>query len=192
MYISLALISYLLGSIPSGLILAKIFNKADLRKHGSGNIGATNAFRVGGHLLGVLTLVLDLIKGMSSVVLAQVLEIEFPAFYGFICIIGHVFPIWLKFKGGKGVATALGVILAIYPIIGILSLGLWVIIFKASRISSVASLFSLAFSILILCLVADDYINSIFLVMSLILIVFKHKDNIIRLYRGEENKIPKR
>lgn len=192
MYISLALISYLLGSIPSGLILAKIFNKADLRKHGSGNIGATNAFRVGGHLLGTLTLVLDLIKGMSSVVLAQVLEIEFPAFYGFICIIGHVFPIWLKFKGGKGVATALGVILAIYPIIGILSLGLWVIIFKASRISSIASLFSLAFSILILCLVADDYINSIFLVMSLILIVFKHKDNIIRLYRGEENKIPKR
>ena len=192
MYISLALISYLLGSIPSGLILAKILNKTDLREHGSGNIGATNAFRVGGHLLGVLTLVLDLIKGMSSVVLAQVLEIEFPAFYGFICIIGHVFPIWLKFKGGKGVATALGVILAIYPIIGILSLGLWVIIFKASRISSIASLFSLAFSILILCLVADDYINSIFLVMSLILIVFKHKDNIIRLYRGEENKIPKR
>ena len=191
MYALLILISYLLGSIPSGLILGKILNKPDLRKQGSGNIGTTNAFRVGGKLLGGLTLLIDVIKGILAVLLPQIFEANFVAFYGFVCIVGHVFPVWLKFKGGKGVATALGVILGIYPILGILLLGLWIAIFKVSRTSSLASLISLTIAILTACILAGHYINSIFLVTSLILIVFRHKNNIIRLYKGEENKIPK-
>ena len=191
MCILLTLLSYLLGSIPSGLILGKILNKPDLRKQGSGNIGATNAFRVGGKLLGTLTLIFDAIKGLLVVLLAQAFEAEFTTFYGFICIVGHIFPIWLKFKGGKGIATALGVILGTHPILGVLLSVLWIAIFKVSRISSLASLTSLTITILTACMLADHYINSIFLVMGLILIVFRHKDNIIRLYHGEEDKIYK-
>ena len=191
MCILLALLSYLLGSIPSGLILGKILNKPDLRKQGSGNIGATNAFRVAGKLLGALTLILDVTKGLLTVLLAQIFEAEFAAFYGLICIIGHVFPIWLKFKGGKGIATALGVVLGTHPILGVLLSVLWIIIFKVSRTSSLASLISLTIAVLTACMLADHYINSIFLVMGLILIVFRHKDNIVRLYHGKENKIYK-
>ena len=97
----LLLISYLLGSIPSGLILSKILNKGDIRKFGSGNIGATNALRVGGRLLGALTLIFDLLKGLVTVIMAMVFEQKFIAVYGFVCILGHIFPVWLKFKGGK-------------------------------------------------------------------------------------------
>ena len=99
-YFFLLLASYLLGSIPSGLILSKILNKGDLRKAGSGNIGATNALRVGGRLLGVLTLIFDLLKGLVVIILVRFFEQEFIAAYGFVCIIGHIFPIWLNFKGG--------------------------------------------------------------------------------------------
>ena len=190
MYLSLILISYLLGSIPSGLLLSKVLDKKDLRKEGSGNIGATNAFRVGGKLLGILTLIADLTKGLVTVLFVKILEVDWIACYGFICITGHVFPIWLEFKGGKGVATTFGVILGIYPILGILLIGMWIVIFNISRISAVASLISLTIAILVGCMVIDNYINSIFLVASLILVVFRHKDNIIRLYMGKEDKIP--
>ena len=188
-YFFLLLASYLLGSIPSGLILSKILNKGDLRQAGSGNIGATNALRVGGRLLGALTLIFDLLKGLVVIILTIFLEQKFIAVYGFVCILGHIFPIWLNFKGGKGVATVLGVILGLNPLIALLMSMIWIVIFKFSKISSVASLVSLSLSIVILIVIDANYVNSIFLALTLILIVYKHKSNIIRLYRGEENKI---
>jgi glycerol-3-phosphate acyltransferase PlsY len=188
-YFFLLLASYLFGSIPSGLILSKILNKGDLRKAGSGNIGATNALRVGGRLLGALTLIFDLLKGLAVIILAIFFEQKFIAVYGFVCILGHIFPIWLNFKGGKGVATVLGVILGLNPLIGFLMSTIWIVIFKFFKISSVASLVSLFVSVVTLIIIDTNYVNSIFLVLILILIVYKHKDNIVRLYRGEENKI---
>ena len=188
-YFFLLLASYLLGSIPSGLILSKILNKGDIRKSGSGNIGATNALRVGGRLLGALTLIFDLLKGLVAIILAIVLEQKFIAAYGFVCILGHIFPVWLNFRGGKGVATVLGVMLGLNPLVGLLMSIIWIAIFKFSKISSVASLVSLSLSIVILIVIDANYVNSIFLALTLILIVYKHKSNIIRLYRGEENKI---
>lgn len=181
--------SYLLGSIPSGLILSKLLNKDDIRKSGSGNIGATNALRVGGRLLGALTLIFDLLKGLMAIILAIILEQKFIAAYGFVCILGHIFPVWLNFRGGKGVATVLGVMLGLNPLIGLLMSIIWIAIFKFFKISSVASLISLFLSIVILIVIDANYINSIFLSLTLILIVYKHKSNIIRLYRGEESKI---
>lgn len=188
-YFFLLLASYLLGSIPSGLILSKLLNKDDIRKSGSGNIGATNALRVGGRLLGALTLIFDLLKGLMAIILAIILEQKFIAAYGFVCILGHIFPVWLNFRGGKGVATVLGVMLGLNPLIGLLMSIIWIAIFKFFKISSVASLISLFLSIVILIVIDANYINSIFLSLTLILIVYKHKSNIIRLYRGEESKI---
>ena len=185
----LLLISYLLGSIQSGLILSKILNKGDIRKFGSGNIGATNALRVGGRLLGALTLIFDLLKGLVTVIMAMVFEQKFIAVYGFVCILGHIFPVWLKFKGGKGVATVLGVILGLNPLVGLVMAIIWIITFICFKISSVASLISLFLATLALIITDTNYGNSIFLILILMLIVYKHKDNIIRLYRGEESKI---
>ena len=188
-YFFLLLASYLLGSIPSVLILSKLLNKDDIRKSGSGNIGATNALRVGGRLLGALTLIFDLLKGLMAIILAIILEQKFIAAYGFVCILGHIFPLWLNFRGGKGVATVLGVMLGLNPLIGLLMSIIWIAIFKFFKISSVASLISLFLSIVILIVIDANYINSIFLSLTLILIVYKHKSNIIRLYSGEESKI---
>ncbi|MSO14296.1 glycerol-3-phosphate 1-O-acyltransferase PlsY [Rickettsiales endosymbiont of Trichoplax sp. H2] len=186
--ILLLIFSYLIGSIPSGLIFSKILNKGDIRKSGSGNIGATNALRVGGKLLGSLTLMFDLLKGLIVVIVAKLLGIEFIGIYGFACILGHIFPIWLKFRGGKGVATVFGVVLGMHVIIGAVMMLLWIIVFRASKISSLASLSSITISIIALSF-GEHYIDSIFLILSLLLIVYKHKDNIIRLYNGEESKI---
>ncbi|WPX96878.1 glycerol-3-phosphate 1-O-acyltransferase PlsY [Candidatus Bandiella euplotis] len=187
----LTIASYLLGSIPSGVLLSKVLGKGDLRKQGSGNIGATNAFRAGGKLLGGLTLLIDMAKGLCVILLANAFNEQYLTFYGFICIVGHIFPIWLKFEGGKGVATAFGVILGINPILGGFSLLLWILVFKVSRISSLAALVSLGTSVFIECIMITDGTNLIFLVISLILIIFRHKDNIMRLCAGKENKIPK-
>ncbi|RST70294.1 glycerol-3-phosphate 1-O-acyltransferase PlsY [Candidatus Aquarickettsia rohweri] len=186
--ILLLIFSYLIGSIPSGLIFSKILNKGDIRKSGSGNIGATNALRVGGKLLGSLTLMFDLLKGLIVVIVAKLLGIEFIGIYGFACILGHIFPIWLKFRGGKGGATVFGVVLGMHVIIGAVMMLLWIIVFRASKISSLASLSSITISIIALSF-GEHYIDSIFLILSLLLIVYKHKDNIIRLYNGEESKI---
>ena len=186
--ILLLIFSYLIGSIPSGLIFSKILNKGDIRKSGSGNIGATNALRVGGKLLGSLTLMFDLLKGLIVIIVAKLLDEKFIGICGFACILGHIFPLWLKFRGGKGVATIFGVVLGMHVIIGLIMILLWITVFRASKISSLASLSSIIISIIALSF-GEHYIDSIFLILSLLLIVYKHKDNIIRLYNGEESKI---
>ena len=187
--ILLLIFSYLIGSIPSGLIFAKILNKGDIRKSGSGNIGATNALRIGGKLLGALTLAFDLFKGLAVIIISKSLDQQFIAIYGFICVLGHIFPIWLKFKGGKGVATMFGVMLGIHPLMGMIMIMVWIIIFNAFNISSIASLFCTIIPVTVILSEANYSLDSIFIILCLILIVYKHKDNIIRLYKGEESKI---
>ena len=146
----------------------------------------TNSFE---NFIKTLTLIFDLLKGLVTVIMAMVFEQKFIAVYGFVCILGHIFPVWLKFKGGKGVATVLGVILGLNPLVGLIMAIIWIITFICFKISSVASLTSLFLATLALIITNTNYGNSIFLILTLMLIVYKHKDNIIRLYRGEESKI---
>ena len=140
-------IAYLLGSIPFGYILVRIFRKEDIRATGSGNIGATNVARSGGKGLGILTLLLDLLKAFAAVKLAQHFAPGTPGFpsdlavaAGIAAVLGHVFPIWLGFKGGKGVASALGVFIALAPLAALCSLGVFIIIFAITRYVSLASI----------------------------------------------------
>lgn len=187
------LLGYFLGSIPFGLIYTKLSGHGDIRTIGSGNIGATNVLRTGNKTLAILTLLSDALKGFTAILLLQ--KIYFlPDFddalliCGFSSIIGHVFPIWLKFKGGKGVATAIGVLIALsWPI----ALGLvftWVLIAFITRISSLSALIAFASSIFY-SFFADGTHFILFVLAITLLIFYKHKDNIERLIKGTEPKI---
>ena len=183
----IGIISYLMGSIPFGLILTKIFLKKDIREIGSGNIGATNALRTGNKLIGYSTLILDVLKAVIPVLYVK---INFPdavyisALYAFI---GHVFPVWLKFKGGKGVATYVGILFSLNIIFGLVFGICWLIIFFISKYSSLASLIG-SFSIPVYILIIEGSENLFFFVIMFILIFFTHKENIKRLKNKEETK----
>ena len=180
--------SYLMGSIPFGLILTKIFLKKDIREIGSGNIGATNALRTGNKLIGYSTLILDVLKAVIPVLYVK---INFPdAVYisALIAFIGHVFPIWLKFKGGKGVATILGGLIGINLSIGILIGSIWlfvIFIFKKSSLSSLLSISCLPIVIFIFY----GFYELIFSILLFGIICFRHKDNIKRLLTSEEPNV---
>ena len=133
--------SYLCGSIPFGLILTKIFSKKDIRKIGSGNIGATNVLRTGNKYLAVLTLILDILKGYIPVVIALYYFNNFVYRIALLTMLGHIFPIWLKFKGGKGVATYLGIISALSIQLGLLFIFTWIIVSLIFKYSSLSSMF---------------------------------------------------
>tara|TARA_B100001029_G_scaffold168431_1_gene162489 strand:- start:27 stop:608 length:582 start_codon:yes stop_codon:yes gene_type:complete len=186
--ITVTLYSYLLGSIPFGLILTKIILKKDIRKVGSGNIGTTNVLRTGNKFLGIATLVLDLLKGFVAVYFTLIYFEDLTSYSALICFIGHIFPVWLKFKGGKGVATYLGVILALsYKFFFIFGIS-WItlsLIFRLASFSSMVSslmvfLYGYFFEI-------DNY--SMLLFIFFIIILFTHKENIVRLKNSRENKI---
>lgn len=185
----LLIISYLLGSIPSGLILSKIFYKKDIRRYGSGNIGATNVFRECGIYIASITLMLDFLKGMSVIIIAKAFEYDFPVLYGFVSVIGHIFPVWLKFRGGKGIATVSGVLVALNPFIFIIMLIIWILLFKMYHFSSLASLLSISLSIMILVATYKSYTDVFFAILTLLLIIYRHKDNIYRLCMKKESKI---
>ena len=138
-----AVFSYLCGSIPFGLILTKIFNKKDIRKIGSGNIGATNVLRTGNKFLAAITLLLDILKGYLSVFLVKQFFPELTYLSCILAFLGHVFPIWLNFKGGKGVATYIGYLFAINYLLGLIFIFSWIIIAKINKYSSLASILSL-------------------------------------------------
>ena len=180
--------SYLLGSIPFGLVLTKIFLKKDIRTVGSGNIGTTNVLRTGNKFLAIGTLALDLLKGYISVYIAIFYFESFTSLSALICFIGHIFPIWLKFKGGKGVATYLGVILALsYKLFFIFCIA-WVTLSLLFRFASLSSMIST----LIVFLYAYYYGISnhvLILFIFFIMILFTHKENILRLKNSTENKI---
>ena len=183
----IGIISYLMGSIPFGLILTKIFLKKDIREIGSGNIGATNALRTGNKLIGYSTLILDVLKAVIPVLYVKINfpdEVYISALGAFI---GHVFPIWLKFKGGKGVATYVGILFSLNIIFGLVFGICWLIIFFISKYSSLASLIG-SISIPVYILIMEGLENVFFYVIMFILIFFTHRENIKRLKNKEETK----
>ena len=185
--IIVAIYSYLLGSIPFGLVLTKIFLKKDIREIGSGNIGTTNVLRTGKKSLAVATLVLDLLKGYFSLVITFIYFENLISYSALICFIGHIFPIWLKFKGGKGVATYLGVILALsykfFLIFGIT----WLVLSFLFRYASISSIISS----LIVFVYSYFFINNFSLILFIffVIIIYTHRENIVRLKNSEESKI---
>ncbi len=204
-YATSAVVAYLLGSIPFGLILVKLFKGADIRATGSGNIGATNVARVA-PALGVLTLVLDMAKGLLAVLFARYL-VEHTAAdlsgrhqvryltLGIAClaaVIGHIFPVWLKFKGGKGVATALGVFLGLMPVAVLITTAVFVAIYLLSHYVSLASITAAAVFPVIACLFMPPGERSLllpFMALASLLIIVKHHQNIRRLLAGTENRL---
>ena len=183
----IGIISYLMGSIPFGLILTKVFLKKDIREIGSGNIGATNALRTGNKSIGYSTLILDVLKAVIPVLYVK---INFPdaIYISALCsFIGHVFPVWLKFKGGKGVATYVGILFSLNIILGLVFGICWLIIFFISKYSSLSSLIG-SLSIPIYILIFEGSENVFFYVIMFILIFFTHRENIKRLKNKEETK----
>lgn len=185
----LVTLSYLIGSIPFGLLIAKFSGKGDVRKQGSGNIGATNVLRVAGKPMAILTLFFDALKGVIPVLIAEHFSYEEIVLYcGVAAVLGHIFPIWLKFKGGKGVATTIAVWLSIHPPIGFIACIAWMITFYKTRYSSLSSIFA--------CLTATLYAVSVVQTESLvnltillsIIVIFRHYTNIHNLVKGKENK----
>ena len=185
--IIIAVYSYLLGSIPFGLVLTKIFLKKDIREIGSGNIGTTNVLRTGKKSLAVATLMLDLLKGYFSIIITFTYFENLISYSALICFIGHIFPVWLKFKGGKGVATYLGVILALsykfFLIFGITWLVLSFLFRYASLSSIVSSLIVFVYSYFFI----NDF--SLILFIFFVIIIYTHRENIVRLKNSEESKI---
>jgi glycerol-3-phosphate acyltransferase PlsY len=189
--------TYLIASIPFGLVLAKIFSNQDIRKSGSGNIGATNVARVLGKKVGLATLFLDGAKGAFMVILSRYLFGEIASLNIFLCligaiaVIGHIFPIYLNFKGGKGVATGLAVLLAVNPIIGLVACLAWLIIFLFIKIVSIASIASIiiaaGFTLYSQSSLAETFLTT----LIAILIIWRHKENIGRILNGTESKFKK-
>jgi len=192
-------IAYLIGSIPSGYLIVRATEGGDVRETGSGGTGATNVSRSAGKGAGILTLVLDVIKGVFVVFLAGILSDGlFPyadwtiAFAGVLAILGHIFPVWLRFRGGKGVATALGVFLMLAPIVVVIALVVFAITFALTRYVSLASLMAISsIAIAILTLMLFDPLelpNAIAALLSAGLVIFAHRANIQRLIAGSEPK----
>ncbi len=190
-------ISYLIGSIPIGLIIGNVFYKKDIRKSGSGNIGATNALRSFGTVTGIIVLLLDMLKGYAVVLLAQNF---FPqnstiiVVCGAFVVGGHVFSLFLGFKGGKGVATAGGVFLALAPVPLLITLCAFIIITAITRFVSVGSILSaICFHILALAeqviYVTNNIAMVVFTTLIVLMLIYKHQDNLARLLNGTENKI---
>ena len=185
-YIITALASYLFGSIPFGYLFTKILLKKDIRNVGSGNIGATNVLRTGNKLLGYLTLVLDIAKAVVPVIFIKLNYPDLVYISALCAFLGHLFPIWLKFKGGKGVATLVGILLSINIYYAIVFGTVWILTFVISKYSSLSSLFA-SISIPIYLLIIDKG-NIIFFIIMFVLIFYTHRENIKRLINKEESK----
>ncbi len=183
-----ALFGYLLGSIPFGLVLTRLAGLGDVRSIGSGNIGATNVLRTGNKTLAAATLLGDMLKGTAAAAIAANWGIEYAAAAGFGAFIGHLFPIWLNLKGGKGVATYLGVLLAFSWKAALAFAAIWLAVAYLSRYSSLSALVAAVLTPVILYLLGLPDIAGLFAVMTA-LVLWKHKDNIQRLKMGTESKI---
>ena len=185
-YLIIVMISYLLGSIPFGLILTKLFLKKDIRDIGSGNIGATNVLRSGNKIVGYSTLLLDILKAILPVIYVKFNYPDFIYISSLCVFLGHVFPIWLRFNGGKGVATYVGILFSINLIYGLVFGITWIIIFLFSKYSSLSSLFgSLSIPIFLFIINGDQIV---FFIIMLVLIIYTHRENIKRLKNKEESK----
>ena len=183
----IAIISYLLGSIPFGFLLTKIFLKKDIRKIGSGNIGATNALRTGNKVIGYSTLILDILKAVIPILVVKLYFSEFIFISSLSVFLGHVFPIWLKFNGGKGVATYVGILFSINYILGLFFIISWAVVFLISKYSSLSSLLA-SLLIPVYHYFFIDSENYYFFIIMFILIFYTHKENIKRLKNNTESK----
>ena len=186
-YLVVGIASYLMGSVPFGLILTKIFLKKDIREIGSGNIGATNALRTGNKFIGYSTLILDIAKAIIPVIYVKINYPDLVYIASLCAFLGHVFPIWLKFKGGKGVATYVGILFSINIILGLIFVASWAIIFLLFKYSSLSSIIG-SLSVPIYILITGQINDTIFFAIMFILIFFTHRENIKRLKNKEESK----
>ena len=186
LYISIY--SYLLGSIPSGLILTKFFLNKDVRDMGSGNIGATNVLRSGKKILGAFTLILDVLKAYVAVTITYKYSADYIYLSSLLCFLGHIYPFWLKFKGGKGVAVYLGVLFALSINYGIIFVATWCLVLYLSKYSSFSSIVSTG-TVFLFSIYLNNSSESVFFFIILVIIIYTHKDNIVRLKNKTENKI---
>ena len=186
-YLIVGITSYLMGSIPFGFILTKIFLKKDIREIGSGNIGATNALRTGNKLVGYSTLILDIVKAIIPVIYVKMNYPELIYIASLCAFLGHVFPIWLKFNGGKGVATYVGILFSINILLGLIFVVSWGFVFLLFRYSSLSSIVG-SLSIPLYLFVTNEKSSVIFFITMFVLIFFTHRKNIIRLKNKEESK----
>ena len=187
-YVLTAIVAYLAGSIPFGLILVNITGAGNLREIGSGNIGATNVLRTGHKNIAIATLILDCGKGGVTVIVAQSHGLDLAVIAGVCSVVGHIFPIWLKFRGGKGVATVLGVLLAIAWQVGLTAVATWLIIAAIFRYSSLAAILALTLSTVYAWYLPDTNV-SIMTTLIAGLSILRHKENMWRLIKGNESKI---
>jgi glycerol-3-phosphate acyltransferase PlsY len=183
----IGIVCYLMGSIPFGFILTKIFLKKDIRKIGSGNIGATNALRTGNKIIGYSTLILDILKAVVPVIYVKIFYQDLLYIASLCAFLGHVFTIWLKFKGGKGVATYVGILFTINFYLGIVFTISWCVTFFVSKFSSLSSLVG-ALSVPVYLLILTQIDQVIFFTIMFVLIFFTHRENIKRLKNKEETK----
>jgi acyl phosphate:glycerol-3-phosphate acyltransferase len=183
------IIAYLLGSIPFGLLLAKYTAGIDITKQGSGNIGATNVVRICGKRLGLITFALDALKGAVAVWIALWLgDTWLQSLAGLAVVLGHMYPCWLQFKGGKGVATTMAVYGVLYwPLLAFAAL-CWAVSFWGTRVSSLSSLMAMILSLVVAWVYAPTPVSLVATVINL-LVIYRHKENILRLLRGDEGKL---
>lgn len=181
-------VGYLLGSIPFGFLLTRLAGKGDIRDIGSGNIGATNVLRTGSKGLAAATLVLDAVKGAAAVLIVQRLWPDAVSFAAAGALIGHLYPVWLRFKGGKGVATMLGILVPLFWQAAVVYATLWVGLLLVLRISSVAGMAAAASAPVTAAVFGEQAIFPMLLGFSL-LVIWKHRENIRRLSRGEEPRV---
>lgn len=184
------IIAYLLGSIPSGVWIGKILYKKDIRDYGSGNTGATNTFRILGPKAGTIALIIDVLKGTVATLLPIWFESDIhPMFIGIFAILGHVFSLYIKFKGGKAVATSAGVALAVHPLFLLIFLSMFLIILFTTSMVSISSILAVVFAAIGTFFLNDPIFSAAVWIIAL-LIVYLHRENIKRLRLGTESKVP--
>jgi glycerol-3-phosphate acyltransferase PlsY len=199
----LIVIAYLIGSIPTAVWVSKGFFGIDIREYGSGNAGATNTFRVLGSRWGTFVMIIDMLKGVAATSLYILLPFymnmtnewdrtNFMVGLGLAAVLGHIFPIWANFRGGKGVATLFGMILAIQPLVAVLCVGIFLIVFYLTRFVSLSSILaSIAFAVFILVIFNEkEPLYRAFAIAVALLVLLTHQKNISRLLRGSESKVP--
>lgn len=181
--------AYLLGSIPTAYLLVKLNAGVDIREVGSGNVGSTNSFRAAGKKTGTLVFLIDVAKGFIPVYLANLIGGEWMAvFAGLLVLIGHMFPLWLGFKGGKGVACALGIAFALVPLVALMALGVWLILALSTGYVSIASCAAILSAALISLFMQQPWMYTLLLFVITVLAVIRHRKNFENLARGTENK----
>lgn len=180
---------YLSGSVPYGLVVAQILGVGDLRKSGSGNIGATNALRVGGKKLGIITLVLDMLKGFVPVMIAKSIHMDLAVLCALGAFIGHLFPVWLKFKGGKGVATGIAVLAGLWWQLGLAIVCIWLLTAMISKYSSASALAAFGLAPILAVMLTKNYQVILVSLIVGIMILARHHENLRRLANGTEGKI---